>query len=72
MDDTAVCIYCGGTYPLERAQIGKQYCFARECQRKGLSVFSKDWRLILVPKQGFMWVRVDSPDLYINNKSSGR
>ena len=68
----ANCIYCGNTYSDARAELGYQYCLTRECQTQGLSGFAKDWRLVLVPKQGFMWVRADSDDLKINNKSSGR
>jgi len=65
------CIYCGTPVPEERYEIGYAYCVAKDCVSKSLQDRTKDYRLILMPKQGFTYVTSDSPDL-LNGKSSGR
>jgi len=64
------CIYCGQPVLLERWQLGYNYCMSANCAHE-LRERRKDYRLILMPKQGFGIVKKDSPDL-LNGKSSGR
>ena len=66
------CKFCGAEVNPERFELGYHYCMDRACQKKALSGFADNWRLILVPKQGFQWVPAHSEDLKMNNKSSGR
>lgn len=65
------CIYCGTPVPQERYDIGYDYCIAKDCVAKSLRERAEDYRLILMPKQGFTYVSADSPDL-LNGRSSGR
>ena len=67
---TMDCIYCGQPVLLERWQLGYNYCMSANCAHE-LRERRKDYRLILMPKQGFGIVKKDSPDL-LNGKSSGR
>lgn len=66
------CIYCDNQVPAGRAAIGKTYCMDPYCVGKGVSEAMSGFRLILMPKQGFTYVQVDSDDMRNNNKSSGR
>ena len=68
---TPSCIYCGQPVALARYEAGYPYCMSKDCVSKGISQARSGYRLILMPKQGFTYVSVDSPDL-LNGKSSGR
>lgn len=65
------CIYCGQPVHPERWELGYQYCMSRQCVASALNGSLDDYRLILMPKQGFAIVSSDSPDLKYG-KSSGR
>jgi hypothetical protein len=65
------CVFCGDTVAAGRVALGKQFCMAPECIAQG-STFARDFRLVLVPKQGFTWVRVSDPVLETLGRSSGR
>ena len=54
----------------ERWEAGYEYCMAPECAHQ-LRERAEQYRLILVPKQGFTYVEADSPHL-LSGKSSGR
>jgi len=65
------CIYCGDAVAKARWNIGKKYCMSKICHAKASDDFYAEYRLILVPKQGFAIVPADSDDLHLG-KSSGR
>lgn len=65
------CIYCGQPVIPERWELGYQYCMAKPCVAAGMRGSMDDFRLILMPKQGFTYVFKDSEDLK-HGKSSGR
>ena len=65
------CIYCDAEFAYERYEAGYDYCMSKECVSKGISGRMSEFRLILMPKQGFTYVSKNSPDLK-NGKSSGR
>jgi hypothetical protein len=65
------CIYCGNEFALERYEYGYPYCMDKSCVSKGISGRMAEFRLVLMPKQGFTYVTADSPDL-LNGRSSGR
>ena len=65
------CIYCEAEFALARYEAGYEYCMDKSCVSKGISGRMSEFRLILMPKQGFTYVKSDSPDL-LNGKSSGR
>jgi hypothetical protein len=67
----ANCIYCGNEFAQARLDAGYPYCMDKTCVTKGISGRMAEFRLILMPKQGFTYVYSDSPDL-LNGKSSGR
>lgn len=69
--NNCLCIYCGDSVPSERWGLGYHYCMKRICIETGGIARRADYRLILMPKQGFAIVHKDSPDLK-NGKSSGR
>jgi len=64
------CIYCGKPVVPARWEAGYEYCMAPECAHE-LRERAEQYRLILMPKQGFTYVKADSPDL-LSGKSSGR
>jgi len=64
------CIYCGQPVVPERWEAGYNYCMSASCSHE-LRERREQYRLILMPKQGFTYVKSDSPDL-LNGKSSGR
>ena len=66
------CIYCDNAVPEARLEIGKAYCMDKYCVAKGVSEAMSGFRLVLMPKQGFTYVQVNSNDLKNNGKSSGR
>ena len=68
---TKKCIYCNADVAQDRYDAGYPYCMSKDCVSKGISQARSGYRLILMPKQGFTYVSVDSPDL-LNGKSSGR
>ena len=65
------CIYCGQPVHPERWELGYQYCMSKQCVANALNGSMNNYRLILMPKQGFGIVLSDSPDLKYG-KSSGR
>ena len=65
------CIYCGADVNVTRYQAGYAYCMDKECVRKGIKERQSEFRVILMPKQGFGIVHKNSPDLK-NGRSSGR
>lgn len=65
------CVYCGTTVHAGRVETGRQYCMASECVARG-STFRDHYRLVLVPKQGFTYVRVTDQFLTTGGRSSGR
>lgn len=65
------CTVCGEQVAQERWDLGYHYCMKRECASVQPSKL-ENYRLILMPKQGFGFVTKDSPDLKEANKSSGR
>lgn len=66
-----VCKYCGTQVSEERWALGYTNCLKPDCVANGLQDRRANYRLILMPKQGFAYVDADSPDL-MNGKSSGR
>jgi hypothetical protein len=64
------CIVCGQPVSSARWEIGKHTCPTCGSYKANYEV-SRDYRLVLNPKQGFGIVTADSPDLF-NGKSSGR
>ena len=65
------CMYCGADIALARVDAGYDYCMSKDCVSKGISSRMAGFRLILMPKQGFTYVKADSPDLK-HGRSSGR
>ena len=64
------CIVCGTAVVPDRWAIGKRTCHS--CgSAQALETVQDEFRLILMPKQGFGIVNKNSPDL-LNGKSSGR
>jgi hypothetical protein len=64
------CIVCNEPVHPDRWEMGYHYCMKRECQATQPSKLD-NYRLILMPKQGFTFVTKDSEDLK-HGKSSGR
>ena len=64
------CIYCGKPVLQARWEAGYEYCMSASCSYE-LQERREQYRLILMPKQGFTYVSADSPDL-LSGKSSGR
>lgn len=65
------CIYCDDPVNPERWELGYHYCMKRDCLATNGVSGRENYRLILMPKQGFTIVHKDSPDLK-NGRSSGR
>ena len=65
------CIYCNQPVPENRWEAGYHYCFGKDCQVQAIQERRANYRLVLMPKQGFGIVDKDSPDL-MNGRSSGR
>ena len=64
------CINCGQPVAPERWEIGKHTCLS--CgSAMARDAIQKEYRLILMPKQGFTFVPSNSNDLK-HGKSSGR
>lgn len=70
----AVCIYCGTEYSLARQECGYDYCYSPECRKqyKIDTRYGADKVVMLLPKQGYTVVDINSDELKINTKSSGR
>jgi hypothetical protein len=64
------CIYCGQPVVPARWEAGYHYCFNPNCAHE-LRERASEYVLINMPKQGFAYVKKDSPDL-LYGKSSGR
>jgi hypothetical protein len=71
MKERLLCIYCNDPVQPERWGLGYHYCMKRICIETGGVSRRENYRLMLMPKQGFTIVHKDSPDLK-NGKSSGR
>jgi hypothetical protein len=69
----ATCIYCGTEYSLERQQCGYDYCLSDECRKqyKIVTRYGANKVVMLMPKQGYMVVDINSDDLK-HGRSSGR
>jgi hypothetical protein len=65
------CIYCNADVAQDRYDAGYPYCMDKSCVLKALQSRQANLRLINMPKQGYAYVFVDSPDLKYG-KSSGR
>ena len=64
------CINCGQPVSQARWEIGRHTCLS--CgSAQARQAIQDEFRLILMPKQGFVYVLSDSDDLK-NGKSSGR
>lgn len=66
------CIYCGSLFNPERYEAGYAYCMAKTCVGTALKESQGNYRLVLVPKQGFAYVTSDDPFLKEGGRSSGR
>ena len=64
------CILCGAPVAPDRWEIGRDKCPPCGSAIANAEV-ARDYRLIILPKQGFGIVEKGSPDL-LNGKSSGR
>lgn len=64
------CVVCNSPVNPDRWAIGYHYCFNPNCAHE-LRDRQEQYRLILVPKQGFTYVEKNSPHL-LDGKSSGR
>lgn len=64
------CIYCGDPVLPARWEAGYHYCMSPNCAHE-LRERASQYRLILVPKQGFTYVEANSPHL-LDGRSSGR
>lgn len=65
------CRLCGAPIDPDRVAIGKDVCMARECtQAATRSRLTRDFALVLMPKQGFTYVSRDTT--HLNGRSSGR
>lgn len=64
------CVVCNEPVHPDRWAIGYHYCMKKECAAAQPTKLD-NYRLILVPKQGFTFVDKDSPHL-LDGKSSGR
>jgi len=65
------CITCGDPVNPQRWELGYHYCMQRNCLITNGISGRENYRLLLVPKQGFTIVHKDSPDLK-HGRSSGR
>lgn len=65
-----LCDVCNEPVPQARWDAGYHYCFNPDCAQE-LRDRASNYRLILVPKQGFTYVEANSPHLY-NGRSSGK
>ena len=65
------CIHCGQPIAQARYEAGYDYCMDKSCVSLGLRERMSGFRLVLMPKQGFTYVSVDSDDLK-HGRSSGR
>lgn len=65
------CITCNRPVNPARWELGYHYCMQKNCLIENSIRGRDNYRLILVPKQGFTIVHKDSPDLLVG-KSSGR
>lgn len=66
-----ICITCDNPFPEERAQLGYGYCTKPRCVSENFTPMSTKYTLMLMPKQGYVPVRLGSEDLK-HGKSSGR
>jgi len=70
LDNAMQCISCGQPVSQARWEIGRHTCLS--CgSAEARKAIQDEFRLILMPKQGFTFVLPDSDDLK-NGKSSGR
>jgi hypothetical protein len=55
-----ICVYCSQTVPKARHEADYNYCMAKNCGDKALRSRQDEYRLILLPKQGYTYVHKDS------------
>lgn len=65
-----LCTVCGTPVNPDRWALGYEYCMSPDCAHL-LRERQSQYRLILVPKQGFTYVEAGSTHLH-TGKSSGR
>jgi hypothetical protein len=65
------CLYCNKPVAPERVELGKNYCMSEDCIAQNIRDWAADYRIMLVPKQGFTLVHKSDPALR-GGKSSGR
>jgi len=56
---------------LDRVETGRLYCMDPYCVARASRKWAEDWRMVLVPKQGYTWMRADD-DAIKQGRSSGR
>jgi len=68
----AICKYCSSQFVDERLEAGYNYCFANECQHKGLKEseieFRKEYTPALLHKCNYFWVKKSELQL-LNTRS---
>jgi len=65
------CLYCDNEVSPERLETGRAYCMDPYCLAHAAKKWAEGWRLVLVPKQGFAWVKAEDVSLQ-SGRSSGR
>lgn len=66
------CDFCHDSVSQDRWDAGYTYCQQPNCVQQGLVLRRSEYRLILVPKQGFTYVLKNDPALKQAGRSSGR
>ena len=66
------CKYCGQEVAPERVEIGKDYCMSYSCLERHEREWVENYRLVLVPKQGFTILDASSESLKTGGKASGK
>lgn len=66
------CQFCQEPVSEDRWEAGYTYCQSSNCVQQGLAFRRGEYRLILVPKQGFTYVLKSDPALKQAGRSSGR
>lgn len=66
------CDTCGDPIIPERWELGFTYCMKKKCFDNRPPKMTEEYRLVLVPKQGYTIVGKNDPFLYYGGKSSGR
>ncbi|CAB4153303.1 hypothetical protein UFOVP621_79 [uncultured Caudovirales phage] len=67
------CKYCGQEVAAERyVELGKDYCMSKPCLARHEREWVENYRLVLVPKQGFTILKATSESLKTGGKASGK